>query len=169
MINKFFKYAFIRVYGVKAYATRLGVKVGKRGRIYITDWGTEPYLITIGDDVTITQGVRLLTHDGSTELVKNLNGDRYYRYGKIVIGNNVFIGMNSIILPGISIGDNVIVGTGSVVTKDLDSNSVYAGNPAKKITEITTYSEKIRSNCCTMSDLVGDTKRQKVLDYINRY
>lgn len=53
--------------------------------------------------------------------------------GKVVIGDNVFIGMNSIICRNVSIGNNVIIGAGSVVTKNCDANSIYAGNPAKKI------------------------------------
>ena len=58
------------------------------------------------------------------------------RYGKIIIGNNCFIGARSTILPGVTIGDNTIIGAGSVVTKDIPSNVVAVGNPCKIIKDI---------------------------------
>lgn len=59
------------------------------------------------------------------------------------IGNNVFIGMRSIILQGANIGDNVIIGAGSVVSGKVESNSVYAGNPAKKICSLEEHKNKL--------------------------
>ncbi len=86
------------------------------------------FLISIGDNVTLAPRVHILAHDAST---KKFIG--YTRIAKVTIGNNVFIGAGSIILPGVTIGDNVIVGAGSVVTKDIPSNVIVAGNPATKI------------------------------------
>lgn len=63
----------------------------------------------------------------------------------VVIANNVFIGMNAVITRGVTIGDNVIIGTGSVVTSDCESNSVYAGNPARKIMTLEQFYEKRQS------------------------
>lgn len=62
--------------------------------------------------------------------------------GKVVIGDNVFVGMNSIICRNVNIGNNVIIGAGSVVTKNCDANSIYAGNPAKKIGSVEEFIEK---------------------------
>lgn len=62
--------------------------------------------------------------------------------GIVEIGDNVFIGMNSIIERNVKIGDNVVIGAGSVVTKDCEKNSVYAGVPARKIMDIDTFFEK---------------------------
>ena len=94
-----------------------------------------PWMIKIGDNVKITDGVIILTHDFSWSVIKNYKclGEILGASGEVIIGNNVFIGMNSIITRDVKVGDNVIIGVGSVVTKDCDSGYVYAGNPAKKI------------------------------------
>lgn len=94
----------------------------------------------IGDNCTIT-GATFIGHDASPTLfldelvVKEhvwMTASRLSYRNPIHIGNNVFIGVGAIILPGITIGNNVIVAAGSVVTKNIEDNSVYAGNPAKK-------------------------------------
>lgn len=99
--------------------------------------------IKLGNDVTICDWVKILTHDYSPVFK-----GKEERLGGLEIGNNVFIGIQSIILPGIKIGDNVIVGAGSVVTKDLPSNATYAGNPAKEISNTRTENrpEQINEN-----------------------
>jgi len=93
--------------------------------------------IKIGDDVTLAPRVHILAHDASTK--KFLN---YTKLGKVSIGNRVFIGAGSILLPGVSIGDDVIVGAGSVVTRDIPPASVAAGNPAKVICPLGQFLEK---------------------------
>lgn len=126
------------------YLRKIGVKIGKNCSLYnsINNYSTEPYLITIGNNVTITSGVQLLTHDGGMRVLCNAGlVEKADKFGCINIGNNVFIGLNAIILPGVNIGDNV-VGTYSVVTKNLDSNGVYAGNPARYICSIEEYYNK---------------------------
>lgn len=90
-------------------------------------------LIAIGNNVTISYS-RLLTHDATT---KKFIG--YTKLGRISIGNNVFIGHGSIILPGVTIGNNVIVGAGSVVRTDIPDDSVVCGNPATRICSTTEY------------------------------
>ena len=76
--------------------------------------------------------------------MNNLNNGTWYEYfaGPIKVGNNVFIGSNTVILPNIKIGNNVIIGAGSIVTKDIPDGSVVAGNPAKLITTFDKYIEK---------------------------
>lgn len=96
-----------------------------------------PWLITIGNNVTIAPNVTVLSHDASSQVHLG-----YTRLGIVIIGNNVFIGAKSIILPGITIGDNVVIGAGSVVTKNVPSNTVVAGCPAKIIENIETFNEK---------------------------
>lgn len=100
----------------------------------------EPYLIHIGDNVTIT-GSRVLTHDAS---LKRVIG--YTKTGSVFIGNNVFIGVGSIILPDTRIGDNVVIGAGTVVAKDIPSNCVVVGNPLRVLCSYEEYLEKIRNN-----------------------
>lgn len=108
-----------------------GAHVGENVTIYantgtVIDYG-HAFLISIGDSVTMSN-VTLLAHDAST---KRLFG--YSKVGKIIIGNNVFIGMKSIVLPNVRIGSNVIIGAGTLVCKDVPDNSVAVGNPVRVI------------------------------------
>lgn len=130
---------------------KIGVAIGEDCTIYSPRTTTideqYPWMITIGNHVRITSGVILLTHDYSWSVLKRLDvdcgaGAILGASGKITIGNNVFIGMNTIVLRNVSIGDDVIVGVGSVVTKDCESGWVYAGNPAKKIMTLHDYYNK---------------------------
>lgn len=95
-----------------------------------------PGLLQIGNYVRVSDGVRILTHDYSLSVVAGKFGDVIGSVKPTVIGNNVFIGMAAIILGGVTIGNNVIIGAGSIVTKDCMDDSVYAGNPAKRICSI---------------------------------
>ncbi len=128
------------------YLRKIGVTIGNNCEIFVPTKSyidtQNPYMITIGDNVKITQGVVLLTHDFSWCVTSNLDGFITGSVGYINIGSNVFIGFNSIILKNVTIGDNVIIGAGSIVTKDCESNSVYAGNPARKIMSIEEYHNK---------------------------
>lgn len=92
------------------------------------------FLISIGDNVTFAPNVHILAHDASTKKVLG-----YTIIKPVKIGNNVFVGAGSIVLPGVKIGDNVIIGAGSVVTKNIPSNEIWAGNPAKKIKDYDTF------------------------------
>lgn len=103
--------------------------------------GNYPWLISVGDDVTLATGVKLLAHDASTAKT-----GVHTKIGIVQIGNCVFIGANSIILPNVRIGNNVIVGAGSVVTKDIPNDCVYAGNPARFICTFEEYQKKHREN-----------------------
>ncbi len=143
------------------YARYKGVKVGEGCRIYTTSFGSEPWMITVGNKVTITSGVVLLTHDGSTWLMNDENGRRYL-YRRVEIGNNVFIGVNSIIMPGVKIDDNVIVAAGSVVTKSVPSGVIIGGNPAKIIGNYDQYKKEV------MENYVSDKDMDKSLDYQRR-
>ena len=108
----------------------------------VSAFGTEPFLIEIGDNCTISSGVHLITHDGGMETLNNLNcfdGVRMDKMGRIIIGNNVYIGTNAIILPNVKIGDNAIIGAGAVVTKNVPSNMVCVGVPAKCIKTVHEY------------------------------
>ena len=124
------------------FARMIGVKIGKNCRIYIRDFGSEPWLISIGNKVTVTHGVRFINHDGSTWLISDEKGRRQL-FRRIEIGNNIFIGMSSIILPGVKIGDNSIIAAGSVVTKSVPSGSIVGGNPAKVIMDFDTYKKRV--------------------------
>ncbi len=116
-----------------------GLKVGKnfsRMSGVIID-PSHCWHIEIGDDVILAPKVHILAHDASTKLFLN-----YTRIANVKIGNRVFIGAGSIILPGVSIGNNVVIGAGSVVSKDIASDSVAVGIPAKIICSLDEYLEK---------------------------
>lgn len=114
------------------YARWKGVKVGSNCRILIRSFGSEPFLIEIGNDVTLSSNVRLITHDGATWLIRDESGRRFH-YAPIKIGSSVFVGAGSIVMPGVEIGSNVIIGAGSVVTKSVPDGVIAAGNPARII------------------------------------
>ena len=126
------------------YYRSLGVKIGKGTQFVIyphdddhPNFGSEPFLVEIGDDCLISFGVTFLTHDGSRKIclkyIDEAKRDNIITWEKIKIGNNVFVGCHSIIMPGVNIGNDVVVGAGSIVTKDIPDGQVWAGNPAKFI------------------------------------
>ncbi len=88
-----------------------------------------PDLITIGEGATITTGTSILTH------FYRSSTSGYY-YGEVEIGDNVFLGMNTLIVKPMKIGDGSVVGAGSVLTKDIPAGEIWAGNPAKFIRKI---------------------------------
>ena len=101
--------------------------------------------IFIGDNTQITAGVIILAHDYSYSVLGNIYGELPRQQKDTIIGKNVFIGMNSIILMGSNIGDNVIIGAGSVVSGHIPSNTVCAGNPAKIICSLDQFLVKGRT------------------------
>ena len=149
------------------YSKVLGVKFGKNVRITGRPiFGSEPYLIEIGDDTTITNGVVFHTHDGSVRIFRkeypNIN-----IFGKIRVGNNVFIGSNSIILPNVIIGDNVVIGSGSVVSRSIMSNTVAVGVPAKVIKTIDEYKKEIMIKCVQIKEKDPDRRKSEILRLID--
>lgn len=98
--------------------------------------------INIGNNVSITRGVTILAHDYSYKVFRKKYHDMPQKFGITKIGNNVFIGMNAIILMGSRIGDNCVIGAGAVVSGNIPDNSVVAGNPAKVICTIDEYHDK---------------------------
>lgn len=99
------------------------------------------WLIEIGDNVTIAPRVHILCHDACTKIFLD-----YTRIGRVIIGNNVFIGAESVILPNVKIGNNVIIGANSTVTRNVQDNVVIAGCPAKTICSLDEFLEREKSN-----------------------
>ena len=125
------------------YLKKIGVRIGEDCTVYVPQKTVideqNPFLIEIGNHVKITQGVTILTHGYDWSVLKGIYGDVLGSCGKVKVGNNVFIGMNSMILKDVTIGDNVIIGAGSVITSDIESNCVAVGNPCRKIMSIDDY------------------------------
>lgn len=117
-----------------------GVKIGENMRAFSPPTSAEPYLLEFGNNITISSGVKFTTHDNSAIKVIPNSTDLF---GRIKIGDNCFIGQNSLILPGVEIADNTIVAAGSVVTKSFKKEGkIIGGNPAKVIGNIEEYVEK---------------------------
>ena len=132
------------------YLRRLGCKVGEDVSLYqpintITIDITRPWLISIGDHVRITKGVTILTHDYGWSVIKGISGEVIGSAREVRIGNNVFIGVNTVILKGTTIEDHVIIGAGSIVSGHLEAESVYGGVPCRKLMTLEAYYEKRRS------------------------
>ncbi|TAL17298.1 acyltransferase [bacterium] len=145
------------------YARSIGVRVGENCRLLGVEFGSEPFLITIGDRVTITNGTRFITHDGGVWVFRGKHPDMDV-FGPITVGNNVFIGVNSIILPGVTIGDNAVVGAGSVVAKDVPPNTVVAGVPARQVRTLDEYYEKAMKKAVFIRSLPMKQKRKILLE-----
>ena len=146
-------------------AKKNGMKVGKNCSFIDTpNFGSEPYLIEIGDNTTISFDVAFVNHDGATRVIRNLPGQNKETviYGKIEIGKNCFIGCRTTILPNVKIGDNTIIGAGSIVTKDIPSNSVACGVPCKVICTIEEYISKHENDF----DYIVSTPKEEKKKYL---
>lgn len=144
------------IYGPKAtsasYVSHLrsvGMVIGENTIIYspthcIID-ATRPWMVEIGNNVSITRGVTILTHGYDWSVFKGKYGDVLGSAGRVKIGDNVFIGMNATVLKGVTIGDNVVIGANSLINKDVPSNSVVVGNPQRVVCTIDEYLEKRRA------------------------
>lgn len=141
LINRIVRSYKTRTWSPERYARYMGVKIGKNCKIATRYFGSEPYLIEIGDHVQVTDNVRFMNHGGSW--VFREKNSKFDFFGKIKIGNNVYIGNSAMILPGISIGNNVIVAAGAVVTKSVPNNMIIGGNPARIIGDIEGFEKKI--------------------------
>lgn len=149
------------------YARHLGVKIGRDCKIHADPdncFSTEPFLITIGDHVLITNGVRFLTHDGSGFTLAYEERNAYYDiWGPIRIGNNVYIGTDAMILPNVEICDNVIIAAGAVVTKSILEDGVYAGVPAKRLKSFQEYQEAAKRKAVNNFGLSFEERKKKFL------
>ena len=134
------------------------------------DFGSEPYLITLGNNVRISSRVQFITHDGGTWAFRNFYDGEYsniVKFGKIEVGAGTFIGAGSIIMPGVRIGHHAVIGAGSVVTKDIPAETVWAGTPAKQICTLREYAEKSEARMPTDFDM--DAYRKNKKEYLMKY
>lgn len=141
-MKKILKQIIKRIRGEVSIATlvKRGMKFGQNFHCMNGVW-IDPghcWLIEFGDNVTLAPRVTVLAHDASPQAFRKVT-----KIGRISVGNNVFIGAGSILLPGISIGDNVIIGAGAVVTGNIPDNTVAVGNPCRPVMGIDAYLSKI--------------------------
>lgn len=163
---KILRNKFLQKMNGRKWAKKIGVNF-TMGELYLYGnvyWGTEPWLITIGNNVHITAGVKFLNHDGGTLVYRNQIPDLEITK-PITIGNDVYIGNNVMILPGVHIGNNVIIGAGAVVSKDIPDNSVAVGVPARVIKTADEYLEKIKRESLHLGHLKGKEKDKALMKY----
>lgn len=149
------------------FARAIGVQLGSDVHFYGMKPGmfsTEPWLIRIGSHVHITSGCQFVTHDGGTLALRHLNPTLDI-VAPIIVGDHVYIGMNSTILPGVTIGDNVVIGAGSVVTRDIPADSVAAGVPARVIKPLGQYYQELTERSLGVGHL-GAAEKEKALRII---
>lgn len=146
-----------------------GMKVGKNFFVQgIPNFGSEPFLIEIGDHVTIAENVGFINHGGDARVTKRIERYKNGRnFGRIRIGNNSFVGKGSVIMPGVSIGNNCIIGSLSVVSSSVPDNSVYVGSPAKFICTIDEYGERLLTNN-VMYPRELEQNRKALEDYLQK-
>ena len=139
------------------------MKIGDNCFINNVNFSTEPYLIEIGDHVAIAAGTDFITHDGAIWCFRDEieNADVF---GKIKIGNNVFIGNNCTILPGTTVGDNCIIGAGSVLRGRYPDDSVIIGNPAKVVMKMSVQKLLYSQNPGLLSTKnIPDSQKEKII------
>lgn len=166
-LRKLYRYFLGRLRPYK-YMEKVGVNFPRGGvhiygRVY---WNTELWLITLGNNVHITDGVKFITHDGGTLLYRKFVPDLEITK-PITIGNDVYIGNNVIILPGITIGNNCVIGAGAIVSHDIPDNSVAVGVPARVIKSADEYFEKIKAESIHLGNLKGQDKDRALMKYYN--
>ena len=150
-----------------SYARKVGVNL--KGRLSVfgnVAWGTEPWLITLGDNVYITDGVKFITHDGGTLIFRKDVPDLEITK-PIAVGNDVYFGNNVIVLPGVTIGNNVVIGAGAVVAKNIPDNSLAVGVPARVIKTADEYLEKLKRESLHLGHLDGQEKDKALMEYYN--
>lgn len=149
------------------FACKIGVNFKDPSKVHIygsVSWSTEPWLMTIGEHVHITNGVKFVGHDGGTLLFRHLVPDLEITK-PIKVGDYVYIGNNVLIMPGVTIGNKVIIGAGAVVTRDIPDNSVVVGVPAKVIKTADEYFEKIQRESLHLGHLKGEEKDKALMKY----
>lgn len=141
-----------------------GVKIGSRAELIATTihtFGSEPYLVSVGDDVTISHGVDFITHDGGLRVIRDEHPGAYY-YAPIRVGNRVFIGAHATLLPGVMVGDGAVIGAGAVVASDVPAGMVVGGVPARPIKPVSDYALARQADWIDTSGLSAEEKRAAI-------
>jgi acetyltransferase-like isoleucine patch superfamily enzyme len=168
-ILTFFYHRFLIFKNPTLYAKKIGVNI--KGSVYLYGaklgmFGSEPWLITLGNNVHITGECQFINHDGSTLILRKKIPDLEIT-APIEIGDDVFIGYRSIILPGVKIGNGSIIGAGSIVNKSIPANSVAVGNPCKVIKSTDELLGKIKHHSLGVGHLKGKVKERELKKIFN--
>ena len=128
-------------------------------------FGTEPYLVSIGRHVTISNRVQFITHDGATWVFRaRPDFQHVIKYGRITVHDNCFIGFGATILPGVSIGPDAVVAAGAVVAKNVPAGEVWGGVPARRICSVEEYAaQALRNNPMYNRDAYRKNKKAELV------
>lgn len=141
---------------INNFFRKYGIKIGRGCNICCNILTPESFLIEIGDNVTIGDQVDFVTHDNS---INKVSKEAINLFGKIIIGNNCFIGERSTLMYGVTLADNIIVASGSVVVDSFSTERIIiGGNPARVISSWDSFYEKSKSKA------LGKNNIQKVLE-----
>lgn len=167
-INNFVRGIRKKMLGSLESARRDGMQTGSNTRVMGgVDFGSEPYLITLGDDITISFGVHFVTHDGGTWAFRDMDEyENIHKFGRIRVGSHSFVWGGTIILPGVTIGERCVIGAGSVVTRDVPDGTVVAGVPARVIMTTAEYAQKCQAN---MVDFDPEQYNENKKNYLLRW
>lgn len=163
MINKLKTLVYILnklILNPTKWARKIGVNIGEDNLIGKDHWSSEPYLITIGNHCQLTT-CKIFTHGGA-QVVRDID-PTFDTFGKVIIGDYIYVGANSLIMPGVTIGDHVLIAAGSVVTKSVPKGCVVAGNPAKYICTVEEYYCRNQKYNVKTKGLNFDEKRKKLI------
>lgn len=158
--------------GKLKYLRKQGCVIGEGVRLYcnIDSFGTEPYLVEIGDNCVVSADVRFFTHDGGINVLNTLGyfGEkRMDKMGRIKVGNNAYIGTGAYIMPDVLIGDNCIVGAGSIVTKDVPDNTCVVGVPARAIGSIDDYFARCADRVYDSRNMSSAQKKRYLMEHVS--
>lgn len=140
-----------------------GVRIGQGCVVLTESFSTEPYLVELGDRVGVAGGVQFLTHDGAMFLLRSTRPDGQH-LGRVVVGDDSYLGQNCLLLPGTRIGRGCIVGAGSVVRGTVPDNSLVAGNPARIVGRASLALARLRQSEDTVDTLrlPADERRRAI-------
>lgn len=161
MIKRLLNFYRRQFWNPERFARSLGVEIGNDCQIQTKGFSSEPYLIKIGNHVQVTKDVKFFTHSGGW-IIRDKYPD-FDTFGKIEIKDNVYIGNNALILPGITIGRDVIVGAGAVVTKSVPDGVIVAGNPAIIIGDIDKWERNMLPYNLRTKGMDNESKRKYLL------
>jgi len=143
------------------YGRRLGVRIGEGCHFLGASepmFGSEPYLIKIGNNVTLSRGCDFITHDGGVRQFRKIQPDIDVM-GTVVIDDDVFVGPNVVFLPDTHLGERCVVGAGSVVKGHFPADSYIAGNPARRTGSVQEYLDRVQKQLVPTSHMNSNEKR----------
>ena len=161
LINIYWNY----IASPEAYLRHFGAHIGKHCLISSKNFGTEPYLITIGDNVQITHGVSIHCHGGGNIMRRTIPD--FDAFGKVIIQDWAYIGAYSQIMPGVTIGEGAIVAAGSIVTKSVPPYTIVGGNPARTIGKTEDYIERNAQYNVHTKGMTYEQKKKYLLELSN--